>query len=112
MDHCDIFREQIAIKFRGYGHALWEPDPGELYNHRSVEIGDVGFIRDGKFHRIFNALLPHDHPTHQNFGTPEGHEPLQIGIEKHIDIGELSPNDFCSRTVSRVSGGLNIFNSW
>lgn len=108
MAHWDTFREEIALNFHGYGHALWEPSPGELYG--PVAIGDVGFIRAGKFHRIFNALLPHDDPTHENFGTPDGHEPLQLGI-RHIDTGQLSPNDFYSGAVSVVSGGLNIFSS-
>jgi hypothetical protein len=109
MAHYDTFREEIALSFCAYGHALWEPSPGELYD--PVAIGDVGFIRAGKFHRIFNALLPHDHPSHGNFGTPDGHEPLQLGIERHIDTGVLSPNDFYSGAVGVVSGGLNIFSS-
>jgi hypothetical protein len=108
MAHYDIFREELAKRFHAYGHALWEPSPGELYDG-PVAIGDVGFIRQGKFHRIFNALLPNDHQTHGNFGTPEDHEPLQLRMEKHVDTGILSPNDFCSAEVKVVSGGLNIF---
>ncbi|KAI0285880.1 hypothetical protein BGY98DRAFT_244928 [Russula aff. rugulosa BPL654] len=107
MAHYDIFREELAQKFHAYGHALWEPSPGELYG--PVAIGDVGYIRRGKFHRIFNVLLPEDHPTHANFRTPEYHEPLQLKMENHIDTGILSPNDFCSAEVRVVSGGLNIF---
>jgi hypothetical protein len=107
MAHYDIFREELALKFHAYGHALWEPSPGELYG--PVTIGDVGYIRRGKFHRIFNVLLPRDHRTHENFGTPEDHEPLQLKMENHIDTGILSPNDFCSAEVKVVSGGLNIF---
>jgi len=109
MAHYDTFREELALNFHAYGHALWEPSPGQLYD--PVAIGDVGFIRAGKFHRIFNVLLPHDHPTHENFGTPDDHEPLQLRMERHIDTGELSPNDLYSGEVSVVSGGLNIFSS-
>ena len=109
MAHYDIFREELAQKFCAYKNALWEPSPGELYG--PVAIGDVGYIRRGKFHRIFNALLPKDHRTHENFGTPENHEPLQLKMEDHIDTGILSPNDFCSAEVSVVTGGLNIFSS-
>jgi len=107
MAHYDVFREELAQKFHAYGHALWEPSPGELYG--PVAIGDVGYIRRGKFHRIFNVLLPKDHRTHENFGTPEDHEPLQLMMEDHIDTGILSPHDFCSAEVRVVSGGLNIF---
>lgn len=107
MAHYDIFREELAKRFHAYGHALWEPSPGELYG--PVAIGDVGYISGGKFHRIFNALLPKDHRTHENFGVPEDHEPLQLRMEDHIDTGILSPNDFCSAEVRVVAGGLNIF---
>lgn len=109
MAHYDIFREALALNFHAYGYALWEPSPGELYE--PVSIGDVGFIREGKFHRIFNALLPKDHPTHANFRTPDDHEPLQLRMERHIDTGVLSPNDFYSGEVKMVSGGLSVFAS-
>jgi len=66
MADYNIFREQLAIRFPSYGHALWDPSPEEP--GRPVEIGDVGFIRDGKFHRLFNALNPED--------VPEGYAPL------------------------------------
>ena len=77
MAHYDIFREELAKKFHAFGHALWEPSPGELYG--PVAIGDVGCIRQGKFRRVFNVLLPKDDPTHQTFGTPEDHEPFSLG---------------------------------
>ncbi|KAI0298043.1 hypothetical protein B0F90DRAFT_1735852 [Multifurca ochricompacta] len=97
MAHYDIFREQLAIKYPAYGHALWEPSPGELYC--PVEVGDVGYIREGRFHRLFNALLPAKHQSHQTFGVPEYHEPLKPNTSKHIDSSTLRPNDFCSAGV-------------
>jgi hypothetical protein len=42
MAHYDIFRHHLAIKFPAYGHALWDPDHGNLYP--PVEVGDVGYI--------------------------------------------------------------------
>ena len=109
MAHYDIFREELATKYSAYGYALWEPSPGELYGR--AEAGDVGYIRAGKFHRLFNVLLPKDHPSHANFGTPEHHEPLPLKMSRHIDTGTLSPNDFYSAEVSVVSGGLSVFAS-
>ncbi|KAH9031012.1 hypothetical protein EDB85DRAFT_1389381 [Lactarius pseudohatsudake] len=107
MAHYDIFRDRLGIKYPALGHALWEPSPGELYP--PVEVGDVGFIREGKFHRLFNALLDADHPS-QTFGVPEYHEPLQPSLvakaAKHIDIGTLSPADFCSQGVT--VGGVDV----
>jgi hypothetical protein len=109
MAHYDIFRQELATKYPAYGHALWEPSPGVLYP--PVEIGDVGFIRQGKFHRLFNALLPADHPSHQNFGVPEHHEALQLNISQHIDTGTLSPNNFRSIEVMVTSSGAGVFAS-
>ncbi|KAI0272702.1 hypothetical protein BC834DRAFT_360256 [Gloeopeniophorella convolvens] len=106
MAHYDIFREELGLKYHGYGYALWEPSPGSLYT--SVEVGDVGFIREGKFHRIFNILLPGDHPSHRNFHVPEDDEPLELKMENHIDTGSLSPNDLLSGSVIVASGGLGV----
>jgi hypothetical protein len=103
----DIFRDELALKYPAYGHALWVPSPGGLY--LSVQVGDVGFIREGKFIRLFNVLLPRDHPSHENFGVPEYHDPLQLKITKHIFPIELNPNNFCSRGVTLLSDqdGIN-----
>jgi len=103
MAHYDIFRQQLAIKCPAYGYALWGPNPGEHYP--TVQVGDVGFIRRGKFHRLFNALLPAEHPSHQRFGVPEHHEPLKVGISSHIDTDVLSPNNFRSADVKGGSAG-------
>lgn len=102
MTHYDTFRAQIAIAHPAFGHALWEPDPGQ--NRPPVEVGDVGYIRQGKFYRLFNALLPENHSSHATFGVPEGHEPLRPSTTDHIDHGTLYPNDFCSFGV-RVTPG-------
>jgi hypothetical protein len=109
MAHYNTFRQELALKYPAYGHALWEPSPGELYP--AVEVGDVGFIREGKFHRLFNALLPADHPSHRNFGVPEHHEPLQLNMPQHIDKGTLIPNNFRSGAVRVASNGVGVFAS-
>ncbi len=106
MAHYDIFRQELAIKLPGYGHALWEPSPGSL--SPPVEIGDVGFIRRGTFHRLFNILLPADHPSHQNFGVPEHHEPLQLNMSQHIRTDTECPNNFLSVGVVVESNGIGI----
>ena len=98
--HYDIFRQHLVTKFPAYGHALWEPDPGNLYP--AVKVGDVGYIREGKFHRLFNVLLPAEDESHADFGVPEYHEPLTPGIRNHINIGKLGPNNFCSARVTSM----------
>jgi hypothetical protein len=99
MDY-DVFREEIAISYPAYGHALWVPNPAGLYP--AVQVGDVGFIRQGKFHRLFNVLLPEDHPSHENFGVPAHHQPLELKFRQHIYPGKIGRNHFCSRGVTLV----------
>ena len=106
MTHYNTFRDQLAIAHPAFGHALWEPDPGEEYP--PVEVGDVGFTRQGKFHRLFNALLPATHQSHQRFGVPERYEPLRLSVPTHIDYGTLNPNNFCSYGVTVESGGSDV----
>jgi hypothetical protein len=98
--HYDIFRHHLVMKFPAYGHALWEPDPGNLYP--AVKVGDVGYIREGKFHRLFNVFLPAEDESHTDFGVPEHHEPLTLSIRKHINVGKLRPNNFCSAKVTSI----------
>ena len=81
MAQHDIFRDQVAINYPVYGHALWEPNPGGLYH--AIEVGDVGYILQGKFLRLFNALLPADHPSHEKCGVPDSHELLKPSIADH-----------------------------
>lgn len=104
--HYNSFRDQLAIAHPAFGYALWEPDPGGLYP--PVAIGDVGYIREGKFHRLFNALLPGDDPSHQD-GVPEDYEPLHLSRPNHVDRGVLHPNQFCSHGVRSSFGGSKYF---
>src|SRR5258707_9405588 len=92
----DIYREELAIKYPAYGHALWDPNPGGRYT--AVDIGDVGFIREASFHRLFNILLPKDHPSHQN-RAPQQHKPLVPNIRPHTRAATFQGNNFRSNGV-------------
>ena len=63
----DIFREYPAFTFPAYGHALWDASPGRP--PRLVKVSDIGFIRWGKFYRLFNVLHSTDDPSHE-LGVP------------------------------------------
>jgi hypothetical protein len=90
MADYDVFREQLSLKYSSYGHALWEPSPAEPTS--PVKVGDVGFIRSGKFHCLFNALLSaEDQPD-----VPEHYEQLVPNFSRHISTGSLSFNHYCS----------------
>ena len=105
MAHYDIFREQLAIKYPSYGHALWEPSPSRLYS--PVEVGDVGFIQEGRFYRLFNVLLSADHPSHKS-GVPEYHEPLIPKLTNHVIRGTLSPGHYCSAGIDMLAPGPDV----
>jgi hypothetical protein len=106
MAHYDIFSAQLAINYPAYGHALWEPSPPRLYC--PVEVGDVGFIREGRFHRLFNALLSADHPSHR-IGVPEHYEPLIPSLSDHIVSSTLSPSHYCSAGIDVMANDLDIW---
>ena len=97
MADYDIFREQLAIKYPSYGYPLWEPSP--INPNRPVQVGDVGFILEGRFHRLFSALLPEDDPSHSEFGVPEYHEPLVTTLSNHVVPVSLGRINYCSAGV-------------
>ena len=95
------------------GHALWDPDPGGLYN--SVEVGDVGFIRRGYFYRLFNALLPRDPPSPSDpvphYASDHGpvYPPrLERKTPQHIRRNRDKLKVFCPNNVTKEHSGHNI----
>lgn len=61
----------------GHGHALWHPSPLDGLHH--ISIGDVGYLYNGAFIRIFNATLPWDDLSNTLFGKLEEYVPLNVG---------------------------------
>lgn len=68
----DVYAEQLVQ--RGRGFPLWHPEPMDA---GGVLIGDVGFLYEGQFHRVFNATLPADDPINSG-GVPDGYEPFEL----------------------------------
>ena len=95
MDECDIFREQLATTYPSKGH-LWDPRPKE--SNRPVDVGDVGFIRMGKFHRLFNILRSADEQS--GVKLPEHYEQFVPKSQDHIDHGFLTSGHYCSAGIS------------
>ena len=91
------FRDKLAIKYPAYGHALWDP------LRHTIEVGDVGYVLHGKFLRLFNALLPANHPSHEKSGVPESHEPLKPSIADHINSSTLRPENLYSAGVTEFT---------
>jgi hypothetical protein len=102
---------QLALAHPSLGRALWFPQLGIHQGTPSIEIGDLGYVRPGNggFERVFNVLLPGDHPSHAWFGVPEDYKPLVLHEKDHIECEDLDPHNYCSLGISGVpsSGGAS-----
>jgi hypothetical protein len=91
-----VYRDELTSLFHGL--PLWEPDPTNLYEE--VSVGDVGFVREGCFIRMFNVLVPRDDPSNDSFGVPNDYHPLELGHFMNIRESTLSKGDYFSRYVT------------
>ncbi|KAJ7433104.1 hypothetical protein FB451DRAFT_1155377, partial [Mycena latifolia] len=91
-----------------HGYALWCPEPC-LYDE--VKVGDVGYLRDGAFHRLFNATLPADHPD-QTLGVPPLFQPLILPVgsmwrnDKFFDPSNLRSSSVSEHRYGVSAGGV------
>ncbi|TBU30104.1 hypothetical protein BD311DRAFT_659806 [Dichomitus squalens] len=101
---CEVYTKLLFQ--RGHGHPLWEPEPtasGE------VLIGDVGYILDGGFYRLFNATLAADDAVNQRYGVPDGYEPLKVPPTlKHVRANALQAGPICSKSVTAVTADASL----
>ena len=77
----NIYQEQLS--FLDHGLALWDPRPVKgLYKQPGhVSIGDVGYLDNGTFMRMFNVTLPWDHPSNKLLGkTPDKYKRIEIEL--------------------------------
>jgi hypothetical protein len=97
------YREKLWPLYQGL--ALWKPSPGDLYDR--VSIGDVGYVYEGAFIRMFNVRLPWDDESNRQFGIPDPYDPLGFG---HLSIRrEAFENvEHYSRCVSRDENANNL----
>ena len=99
-----VYAEQLVG--RGYGLPLWHPEPTQ--NFGEVEIGDVGYISEGTFIRLFNALRPAGDPANAG-GVPEGfvmlkpNTSLLFSGEQHV-----SPGPICTTTTTYRKIGAEV----
>ena len=79
--------------------------PKTIYNH--VSIGDVGYVREGVFIRMFNVILPWDHESNRTLGEPEPYESLDCGPFTKILEVPLKTQEYYSRYVSAETNDSN-----
>lgn len=101
----DVYRDQLASL--SHGLALWNPNPPkEVYDN--VSIGDVGYLQEGTFIRMFNVMLKWDDPLNRKLGIPEAYEPLDCGQFANTMESRFERVDHYSRYVSTEQNSGNI----
>jgi hypothetical protein len=97
----DIYREQLSSQYQGL--ALWDPNPVEgLFNNPShVSIGDVGYLDNGAFIRIFNVELPRNDQSNTLIDIPGEYKPLKREHFSNVRRSEIRQEEYYSH-VSKV----------
>ena len=108
----NIYREQLSSQRRGL--ALWDPDPvrGLFKVPGHVSIGDVGFLDNGTFVRMFNVTLPWDDPSNELLGKPEKYQRIKPSYFGNIHNSEIRQEEYHSH-VSKVDNvRSNTHDEW
>jgi hypothetical protein len=98
----NIYREQLSSLYHGL--ALWDPKPVENLHKqpRHVSIGDVGYLDNGAFMRIFNVTLPWDDPSNKLLGKPEKYERIEPSYLDNVHENEIREGVYHTPQVSEV----------
>jgi hypothetical protein len=95
-----VYRDQLAPLSQGL--ALWNPSPPKkIYD--KVSIGDVGYLHEGSFIRMFNVMLPWSHESNRKLGEPEPYESLDCGPFANTLERQFDRVKHCSRYVSAAT---------
>jgi len=94
----NVYLEQLSSLHRGI--ALWEPEPvKDCYD--KVSIGDVGYVYNGIFYRMFNVQLPWDDSNQKISEDPPGnYKPMDPGLFV-IQTTRFKKGDYHSPKVGR-----------
>ena len=98
----NIYREQLSSLYHGL--ALWNPKPVENLHKRPshVSIGDVGYLDNGTFMRMFNVTLPWDDPSNKLIGNPEKYEHIELCYHDNVRNDEIRDGEYYTPHVSKV----------
>lgn len=78
-------------------------EPSPIYSYTRVRIGDVGYIRRGRFHLLFSAGIPLGSRT-RGIDVPHTFEPLSV--DPIILGGRRPPGYLRTDTVQQI--GVDI----
>ena len=98
----NIYREQLSSLYHGL--ALWDPKPVENLHEQPdhVSIGDVGYLDNGAFIRMFNVTLPWDDPSNKLLGIPDKYEHIKPKYINFVRSGEIREGEYHSPHVSKA----------
>ena len=99
-----VYQDQLTTL--SHGLALWDPNPPkEIYD--KVSIGDVGYLHEGSFIRMFNVMLPWSHESNKRLGEPEPYDSLDCGPFTNILKRQFDKVKHCSSHVSAETNADN-----
>ena len=100
----NVYREQLSSLYHGL--ALWKPNPVDgVYDQ--VSIGDVGYISDGAFIRMFNVTLSWDDESNKALGEPYHYDTLRLN-DFAISRERFGQIDYYSRGVDKEENAGNM----
>lgn len=103
----DIYAKELIPL--GFGYPLWGAEPDSQFGE--VQLGDVGYLRDGYFCFIFNAMAPADDARNVQRGVPDNFEifrppnPTPVERPHAITQGQLRSHNLRS---SAVAAGVSV----
>ncbi|TFY62032.1 hypothetical protein EVJ58_g4127 [Rhodofomes roseus] len=101
----DVYAKQLLIL--GHGYPLWDPRPANCA--KGVQIGDVGYIDNGAFIRIFNAMANQDDDLNAGHGVPSNYQPFIRGDRSSVvnTPDAIVAGTLCSKTIRQLGGQID-----
>ncbi|KAH9919630.1 uncharacterized protein B0H18DRAFT_957451 [Fomitopsis serialis] len=94
--HWNVYAQQLFR--RGLGYPLWDPEP--RVEEGEVLIGDVGYLDEGRFYRICNAMRDANDST--QICVPPGFKKLDLRSTPRAEATAVPEGPLFSQTVHRV----------
>ncbi|KAH9837873.1 WD40-repeat-containing domain protein [Rhodofomes roseus] len=97
----EVYAQQLFKLALGY--PLWEPEPKN--GQGEVLIGDVGYLNQGGFYRLFNAMKDADDPI-QQYRVPRDYKKFDLGLMQVVPANNVvNEGPIFSQTVHRTDIG-------
>ena len=95
----DIYAEQLWNL--GYGHPLWSPEP--CSQHGEVQLGDIGYLRDGEFCFLFNCMKEANDPVNALKGVPHNFAVFRPPLAPRFRSNVITQNHLHSSNIRYLS---------